>query len=100
MPSGGGRGDIVRSDYEQQKLLDKMLEQEEQKTKYLKTVAKIPAYRVCPLDRRFSSFRENRNSHFDPEAAAREQKVRPVILFPRHGKPTQPTFTTIPAMPV
>jgi len=38
------RADVVRSEYEQQKLLDEMTQMEKQKTRYLKTVASIVPY--------------------------------------------------------
>lgn len=67
------RADVIRSDYEQQKLLERMLETERQRNKLLNSIARIPPFEADPLERKFASFAENKNGLFDPlEEDARE----------------------------
>merc|ERR1740130_481637 len=53
-----------------------MMEMEQRKNKYLKTVAKIPAYVACARERHMGAFHTNENGHFEPLQAEAEQKAQ------------------------
>ena len=55
------RADVVRSEYEQQRLLDEMTQMEKQRTRYLKTVASIVPYIPCYRDRHYAAMKEDKN---------------------------------------
>ena len=70
------RADVVRSEYEQQRLLDEMTQMEKQKTRYLKTVASIVPYIPCYRDRHYAAMKEDKNGLYDPMKDHNEHKLR------------------------
>lgn len=72
------RADVVRSEYEQQRLLDEMTQMEKQKTRYLKTVASVVPYVACHRDRHYAARKEDKNSLYDPMKSHEQHKLRKV----------------------
>eukprot|EP00941_MAST-03F_sp_MAST-3F-sp1_P004851 g4851.t1 len=71
---GVSRSDMIRSEYEQQQLLEQMLAEEARQNKYKLTLAEIPDMIIDERERNFETFLKNGNSRYQTDAAVGSMK--------------------------